>query len=388
MGPEMSTNAPPPLKRTPLHDLHVAAGAKMVPFAGYDMPVQYPAGVLKEHLWTREKAGLFDVSHMGQAAVIAADGRFETAAKALETLVPADLLSLGLGQQRYSQFLAPDGGILDDLMITRPKAPGADGVMFLVVNAACKDADYAHLQSHLPSGVRLDVMPDRALFALQGPAANQVMARHAPKATALTFMTGSSAELGPFDCHVSRSGYTGEDGFEISLPAASAATAWQLLASDPDVQPIGLGARDSLRLEAGLCLYGHDIDTTTSPIEAGLAWSIQKRRREGGGFPGAARIQRELKDGPARRRVGIKPEGRAPAREGTEILSATGDRIGTVTSGGFGPSVNGPIAMGYVAAPHAKTGTKVQLVVRGKPLPADIVTLPFAPHRYFRTPAV
>lgn len=380
----MSADASSPLKRTPLYDTHVAAGAKMVPFAGYEMPVQYPLGVLKEHLWTREKAGLFDVSHMGQAAVIAADGTFETAAKALETLVPADLASLAIGQQRYSQLLADDGGILDDLMITRPKAPGAAGVLFLVVNAACKDADYEHLRARLPASVRLETMPDRGLLALQGPQAAAVLAKLAPKAAGLGFMTGSSAEIGPYDCHISRSGYTGEDGFEISLHEASVAAAWALLAADPDVQPIGLGARDSLRLEAGLCLYGHDIDATTSPIEAGLQWSIQKRRREQGGFPGAARIQRELKEGPARRRVGIKPEGRAPAREGTEILSASGDKIGAITSGGFGPTVNGPVAMGYVTAPHAAVGTKVQLVVRGKPMPAEVVTMPFAPHRYKR----
>ena len=372
------------MKRTPLYDLHVAAGAKMVPFAGYDMPVQYPLGVLKEHLWTREKSGLFDVSHMGQAALIAEDGKFETAARALETLIPADVRGLAVGQQRYSQLLADDGGIFDDLMVTRPMAPGADSVVLLVVNAACKDADYVHIRGRLPKGVRLDVMADRALLALQGPSAAQVLAKHAPKSANLGFMTATSAELGSMDCHISRSGYTGEDGFEISVSPAAAVAAWNLLAADPRVQPIGLGARDSLRLEAGLCLYGHDIDTSTSPVEAGLTWSIQKRRREEGGFPGAARIQSELRDGPSRRRVGIKPDGRAPAREGTEILSASGASIGKITSGGFGPTVNAPIAMGYVAVAEAKAGTKVQLVVRGKPLPAEVVTMPFAPHRYFR----
>lgn len=374
-----------PLLRTPLYDLHVSLGAKMVPFAGYEMPVQYPLGVLKEHLWTRDKAGLFDVSHMGQAALIAADGKFETAAHFLETLVPADIQSLKLGQQRYSQFLGPNGGILDDLMITRPMAPNAEGVLFLVVNAGCKDADYAHIAKHLPAGIKLEIMPDRALLALQGPIAGDVMTKLSPDAAALSFMTARSTRIGTFDCHVSRSGYTGEDGYEISVPEKSAVDLAKLLLADDRVQPIGLGARDSLRLEAGLCLYGHDIDTTTSPIEAGLQWSIQKRRRVDGGFPGAARIQKELAEGPQRLRVGIKPDGRAPAREGTEIVDASGAKIGVITSGGFGPSVNGPVAMGYVASAHAKPGTPVQLMVRGKPLSATVVAMPFAPHRYKRS---
>ena len=373
-----------PLKRTPLYDAHVALGAKMVPFAGYEMPVQYPLGVLKEHLWTREKAGLFDVSHMGQALLIARDGRHETVAQALEALVPADILSMEHGQQRYSQLLADDGGILDDLMVTRSTRTEVDGRLILVVNAACKAADYAHIRSRLPTGVALQMLHDLTLVALQGPKAVDVLARFMPEAAAMPFMTGRTGSIDGIECHVSRSGYTGEDGYEISTNPADVLRLWQALATDPLVQPIGLGARDSLRLEAGLCLYGHDIDTTTSPIEAGLAWSIQKHRREDGGFPGAARIQRELKDGPARRRVGIKPDGRAPAREGTEILSASGAPIGKITSGGFGPTVNGPIAMGYVTTANAKPGTKVQLVVRGKPLPAEIVTMPFAPHRYFR----
>lgn len=376
--------SPAPLRRTPLYDLHVAAGAKMVPFAGYEMPVQYQLGVLKEHLWTRGKAGLFDVSHMGQAALVADDGRFETAARALETLVPTDVLGLAVGQQRYTQLLGDDGGIIDDLMVTRPRAPGADGAVFIVVNAACKDGDYAHIAGRLPAGVRLQVMHERALIALQGPGAAAVMAGFAPKASTLVFMTGTSGELGPHDCYINRSGYTGEDGFEISIASADAASAWSLLAADPAVEPIGLGARDSLRLEAGLCLYGHDIDMTTSPIEAGLQWSIPKRRREEGGFVGAARVQRELAGGVARRRVGIRPEGRAPAREGTEIRSAAGQPIGMITSGGFGPTVNGPVAMGYVTSEHARIGTAVTLVVRGKELPAEVVTMPFAPHRYFR----
>ena len=370
-------------KRTPLYDLHVAAGAKMVPFAGYEMPVQYPLGVLKEHLHTRAKAGLFDVAHMGVAFLQGPD--HATVAAALEALVPADILNLKPGQQRYAQLLGDDGGILDDLMVTRAPEPTADSSLVLVVNAACKDADYAHIRARLPKDVKLFVADERALLALQGPAAAAVLATQIPGIDALAFMTGTYATLGGQTVFVTRSGYTGEDGFEIAVPAAHAAAIWRLLTADAQVQPIGLGARDSLRLEAGLCLYGHDIDTTTSPVEAGLQWSSPKRRREAGGFPGAERIQRELKDGSSRRRVGIKPEGRAPAREGAAILSAAGDRIGTITSGGFGPTVNGPIAMGYVAAAHATPGTKLQLVVRDKPLPAEVVALPFAPHRYFRT---
>jgi aminomethyltransferase len=373
------------LKRTPLYDLHVSLGAKMVPFAGYDMPVQYPLGVLKEHLWTREKAGLFDVSHMGQAALIAEDGRHETVARALEALVPADILNLKPGQQRYSQLLADDGGIIDDLMVARSTDSAEDGTLYLVVNAGCKDGDYAHIRAHLPKGVILIVLADKALLALQGPKAADSLAAIIPGAAQLSFMaTGEFPVPGlGFTAVISRSGYTGEDGFEISVPDDAAEDMARALIS-ADVQPIGLGARDSLRLEAGLCLYGHDIDLSTSPIEAGLAWSIQKRRRVEGGFPGAARIQAELANGPSRRRVGIKPDGRAPAREGTDIVDASGAKIGVITSGGFGPTVNGPIAMGYVATAHAKSGTALNLIVRGKPLPATVVDLPFAPHRYKR----
>ncbi|HRK17821.1 MAG TPA: glycine cleavage system aminomethyltransferase GcvT, partial [Hyphomicrobiaceae bacterium] len=272
-----------PLKRTPLYDLHVAAGAKMVPFAGYEMPVQYPLGVLKEHLWTREKAGLFDVSHMGQAHVVAEDGRHETAARALEALVPADFVNLKPGFQRYSQLLSADGGILDDLMIARSADPKNEGWLYVVVNAACKDQDYAHIAANLPKGVRLDLSSDMtALLALQGPEAAAVLSALVPAATALSFMQGMTAAIDGIRVHITRSGYTGEDGYEISVSDADAPGLWSKLTADPRVQPIGLGARDSLRLEAGLCLYGHDIDTTTSPIEAGLAWSIQKRRRTEG----------------------------------------------------------------------------------------------------------
>ena len=372
------------LQTTPLHALHLELGAKMVPFAGYEMPVQYPMGVLKEHLWTREKAGLFDVSHMGQAFLIPDDKRFETASAFLETLVPADLSALKPGQQRYSQLLSDSGGILDDLMASRLGFDGHDHWLYVVVNASRKDPDLAHIEARLPQGLTLKRADGFALIALQGPKSAAILDGHAPGAAKLDFMSSVDAPVGGIWCHISRSGYTGEDGYEISVKSADAVALWQLLAAHPDVASIGLGARDSLRLEAGLCLYGHDIDETTSPIEAGLAWSIQKRRRLEGGFPGAERIQRELKAGPARRRVGIKPEGKTPAREGTEIRSMDGSRVGTVTSGGFGPSVNGPIAMGYVDAAHAAPGTQLTLIVRDKPLPARVVELPFVPNRFVR----
>jgi aminomethyltransferase len=371
-----------PLIRTPLYDLHVALGAKMVPFAGYEMPVQYRLGVLKEHLHTRGKAGLFDVSHMGQAVLAGPD--HATTAKVLEALVPADIANLQPGQQRYSQLLNDDGGIIDDLMVTRPVAAGDDGRLLLVVNAARKDVDVPHIQSRLSSGVTLKLADDRGLLALQGPTAKDVMAKLSDVAAKLGFMSAAEARVGDFDCHVSRSGYTGEDGFEISVAAGQAADLAKLLLAQEGVEPIGLGARDSLRLEAGLCLYGHDIDETTSPIEADLAWSIQKRRRTEGGFPGFERVRDELARRPSRKRVGIKPEGRAPAREGTEIFSPLGERIGVITSGGFGPSVNGPVAMGYVKSDYTGLGASVNLMVRGKALAASIVPLPFFPHRYAR----
>jgi aminomethyltransferase len=371
-----------PLIRTPLYALHVELGAKMVPFAGYEMPVQYPLGVLKEHLHTREKAGLFDVSHMGQALLAGPD--HATTARALEALVPADIVNLKPGQQRYSQLTNDDGGIIDDLMVTRPVSAEEDGRLLLVVNAARKDVDVPHMQSRLPSGVTLTLADDRALLALQGPTAKDVMTKQSDVARRLAFMSAANGKVGDFDCHISRSGYTGEDGFEISVAADQAADFARLLLAQNGVQPIGLGARDSLRLEAGLCLYGHDIDEATSPIEADLQWSIQKRRRSDGGFPGFERIRDELGRGPARKRVGIKPEGRAPAREGAEILSMQGERIGIVTSGGFGPSVNAPVAMGYVQSAHAAPGTLVNLMVRGKALAASVVPLPFFPHRYAR----
>lgn len=369
------------LKYTPLNDWHIAQGARMVPFAGYSMPVQYPDGILTEHLWTRENAGLFDVSHMGQCFVYS--DAWEKTARTLEALVPADILSLKPGQQRYSQLLAEDGGILDDLMITRSAYAGHEGWAYVVVNAGCKDQDYAHIAAKLPAGVSLRIEDDLALIALQGPKAVAVLADLIPEIRTTPFMTYHAAMLDGVHLQISRSGYTGEDGVEISIPSKNVAAFCDRLCADPRVKPIGLGARDSLRLEAGLCLYGHDIDTTTSPIEADLKWSIQKRRREEGGFPGAARVQKELKDGPSRLRVGILPEGRQPARDGTEVF-ANGRKIGVITSGGFGPSLNGPVAMGYVETAFAKVGTPVTLVVRGKELPARIAAMPFVPHRYFR----
>ncbi|MGQ0676706.1 MAG: glycine cleavage system aminomethyltransferase GcvT [Rhodospirillales bacterium] len=341
------------LLRTPLHALHVELGAKMVPFAGYDMPVQYPLGILKEHLHTRAAAGLFDVSHMGQLRIKGAD-----AAKRLEALVPGDLLALKPGRVRYTQLTDERGGILDDLMVAR-----FDDHLYVVVNAACKQADTSHLRKYL--GASVEPLDDRALVALQGPGAVGILARHAPAVAGMAFMSGAYLDVAGIACFVTRSGYTGEDGFEISAPAAAAGGLARKLLAEPGAMAIGLGARDSLRLEAGLCLYGHDIDATTTPVEAALAWSISKRRRAEGGFPGAALVQQQLRDGPKRLRVGIRPEGRAPAREGTELTDAAGGAIGKITSGGFGPSVNGPVAMGYVAASHANPGTPVQAIVRG-----------------------
>lgn len=370
------------LLKTPLHARHVTLGARMVPFAGYDMPVQYPSGILTEHVWTRENAGLFDVSHMGQAFLIGPD--HETTARALEALVPADIVNLQLGKQRYTQLLNEDGGIIDDLMVTRSADPDEDGALLLVVNAACKLTDYPHIEARLPANVKLVRAEHRGLIALQGPKAQEALAALNPEVAELGFMTMRTLKLGGVKANVTRCGYTGEDGYEISAAAERIGEIWDALLLDGRVKPVGLGARDSLRLEAGLCLYGHDIDTATSPVEAGLNWSIQKRRREEGGFPGAARIQREFAEGTARVRVGLLPEGRAPAREGAEIALADGTIVGKVTSGGFGPTLNGPCAMGYVAREHAAPGTKLDLIVRGKPLPATIAAMPFVPNNYKR----
>ena len=372
----MSDDAP---KRTSLYDEHVRLGARMVPFAGYDMPVQYPTGILTEHNWTRENAGLFDVSHMGQCLIQGPS--FEAVAKALEQIVPADVLGLKPRQQRYSQLLAEDGGTLDDLMITRLEQ---DGQLYVVVNAGRKEHDYQWIARHLPGGVSLRRFDGLSLLALQGPKAEEVLARLAPAARDIAFMHSADVEIAGMRTQVSRSGYTGEDGFEISVPDQDAARLWNLLLSDPLVKPIGLGARDSLRLEGGLCLYGHELDETISPVEADLVWSIGKRRREQGGFIGAARVQKELAQGTRRKRVGLRPEGRAPAREGTLITDRSGREIGTVTSGGFGPSIGGPIAMGYVEIASSAPGTVVNLIVRGNPMPAEIVRLPFIPNRFKR----
>jgi aminomethyltransferase len=370
------------IARTPLYALHVELGARMAPFAGYEMPIQYKSGILAEHLHTRDQAGLFDVSHMGQAFLDGPD--HETTARALEALCPADLLTLAPGRQRYTQFLNAEGGVIDDLMATRP--PWADGRIALVVNAARKNVDFALLRAALSNNVKLTIRDEAALVALQGPSAAAVLKRLAPDSgvDSMPFMSARPIRVGRFDVEVSRSGYTGEDGFEISLPANEVEAFARQLLADSEVEPIGLGARDTLRLEAGLCLYGHELDETTDPIEAGLAWSIQKRRRAEGGFPGAARIQAALADGPARKRVGLRLEGRAPARDGAEIHDAAGARIGEVTSGGFGPSVGAPIAMGYVARAHAEVGSPVGLLVRGKMLAAHVAPLPFHPHAYFR----
>lgn len=367
------------LQRTPLYEAHKALGAKLVPFAGYEMPVQYPSGVLAEHNWTRSNAGLFDVSHMGQSTLRGPD--FETTATFLETLIPADVLGLLPLQQRYSQLLNADGGIIDDLMFVRGSR---EGEIYLIVNAGCKIGDYAWIEKHLPENIKLRIRNDLALLALQGPKAEAVLARLAPEIQTMAFMQTADFVLGGISCYISRSGYTGEDGFEIAVLDRDVPLLWNLLLNDSEVKPIGLGARDSLRLEAGLCLYGHDIDPTTSPIEAGLNWSIAKRRRTEGGFIGAHRVQRELHGGVSRKRVGIKPEGRAPAREGTEIQDESGRKIGVITSGGFGPTVNGPVAMGYVETAYATPDTKINLLVRGQAMSAVIVKLPFVPNNFKR----
>ena len=373
------------LKRTALYDLHLELGAKMVPFAGYEMPVQYPAGVLKEHLHTRASAGLFDVSHMGQVILRPRSGRLADAAAALETLVPVDILALAEGRQRYALFTAPDGGILDDLMVAN-----RGDHLFVVVNAACKEADAAHMRAHLAGACEVTELPERALLAQQGPAAEAALDALAPGAAAMRFMDVATLHWGVVALWVSRSGYTGEDGFEISLPAENATAFAEALLANPAVQPIGLGARDSLRLEAGLCLYGHDIDTTTSPIEGNLTWAIQKSRRANGlregGFPGAPRILAELTQGPSRLRVGLLPEGRAPMRDGTQLFASAegGEAIGHITSGGFGPSLGAPISMGYLPATLCAAGTTVYAEVRGKRLPATVAAMPFQPTTYKR----
>jgi aminomethyltransferase len=364
------------LKRTPLYALHKELGARLVPFAGYEMPVQYPTGILAEHAHTRTAAGLFDVSHMGQVRLTAMPGH--NAARSLEALVPGDIAGLAPGQQRYTQFTSETGGILDDLMVT-----STGDHLLLVLNAACKDQDLAHLQKHLSTTCEVEPTFARGLLALQGPQAAQVLARLAPSVGTMKFMTGTFSVIDGARCYVTRSGYTGGDGYEISTPADRTDAIARKLLAEPEVKPIGLGARDSLRLEAGLCLYGHDIDTTTTPIEAGLLWSIGKERRQQGGFPGAAVVRKQIAEGAPRRRVGLLPEGKAIAREGAEIVLA-GKVAGKVTSGGFAPTLGRAVAMGYVERSHSANGTKVELMVRGKPVPAEIVPMPFVKHAYYR----
>jgi aminomethyltransferase len=366
------------LQRTPLHELHLALGAKMVAFAGYAMPLQYRDGIIKEHRHTRGRAGLFDVSHMGQVRLHGA-----AAAEAMESLVPVDVVGLAANHQRYALFTSPTGGILDDLMITN-----AGDHLFLVVNAACKDADFAHLHDGLDGRCEVEELPGRALLALQGPEAGAVMARLAPATRDLVFMTAAEVAVDGIACFVTRSGYTGEDGFEISVPADRAADLARRLLAQDGVRPAGLGARDTLRLEAGLCLYGNDLDAATTPVEAALVWALSKARRaEGarpGGFPGAEVILRQLAEGVRRRRVGLRPEGRAPVREGAELIDAAGRAVGKVTSGLFGPTVEGPVAMGYVETAHAAPGTALRALVRGNPQPLEVIRLPFVQHRYHR----
>lgn len=364
------------LRKTPLNALHLELGGKMVPFAGYEMPVQYPSGILKEHLHTRAAAGLFDVSHMGQAFL---DG--DDPARALERVTPADVCGLKEGMQRYGLLLNDQGTIKDDFMFSKLVGERA---LYLVVNAGTKEGDFDYIAAKLKGAATLTPKPDRALLALQGPVAGKVLERLSPGIDKLTFMKVVRADVAGAPAIVSRSGYTGEDGFEISLEGRDAERVARALLAEPEVLPIGLGARDSLRLEAGLCLYGHDIDETTNPIEANLTWSIGKRRKMDKGFPAAEKIMDALFHGTARKRVGIRPDGKAPAREGTEIADKSGRIIGRITSGGFGPSVNGPIAMGYVETKFADDGTEVDLLVRGKANPARVAPMPFVPHRYKR----
>ncbi len=364
-------HAPTP-KRTPLHDLHVSLGGKMVDFAGWDMPVQYPTGIMAEHAQCRAKAALFDVSHMGQVHLIG-----DNAAQKLEALCPSAFTTLKDGKARYTFFTNDVGGILDDLIVAN-----AGDFLFVVVNASMRDQDIAHMRANL-DGIDVVEITDHALIALQGPAAESILADHCPDVRDMGFMETILAQIDGQAVRISRLGYTGEDGFEISIHQDAADGFARQLLAHPDCEPAGLGARDSLRLEAGLCLYGNDITTDTTPIEAGLIWAIQKRRRTDGGFPGADVIQAQIADGPARQLVGIKPLGRAPARAGV-VLQMAGQDVGIITSGGFGPTVGGPVAMGYVTRDHAAIGTKIDLIIRGKAQPAEIVSLPFVQQNYKR----
>lgn len=374
----MSADTAAALLKTPLHALHLELGAKMVPFAGYDMPVQYPTGVMTEHRHTRTAAGLFDVSHMGQVLLVGDD-----AAAALETLVPVDILGLELFKQRYALFTDDNGGILDDLMVARR----TDG-LFVVVNAGCKDQDINHMRKHLGGRCEVRPLPDQALLALQGPQAVTALSRLNADVAKLVFMTGGFFDLDGIPCFVTRSGYTGEDGYEISVAADRSVELARKLLAQPEVKPIGLGARDSLRLEAGLCLYGHDIDTTTSPVEASLTWAIQKVRRAGGeragGYPGAAVVDRQLAEGASRKRVGLVGSERMPVREGAKLVNEAGEEVGVVTSGTLGPTVNKPVALAYVTKAHAALGTQLFALVRDKRTPMTVSSTPFTPNGYFR----
>jgi aminomethyltransferase len=364
--------------KTPLYDLHVAASARVVPFAGYAMPVQYPNGIIAEHQHTRSAAGLFDVSHMGQAILRGPD-----VAARFEALVPGDIVNLETGRMRYTLLLNDEGGIRDDLMVTRIEEEGVPA-LFLVVNAACKNEDFAHIESALAGNAQLEILTDRALLALQGPQAETVLADLAPACRDLVFLQGREMAVGAVSAFVTRSGYTGEDGFEISVPASAAANLAEQLLSHELAAPIGLGARDSLRLEAGLCLYGHDIDTTTTPVEAGLSWAVGKSRRATDDFPGAAKIIAQLAEGVTRKRVGLLPEGRAPVREGAVIRDNAGTSIGAVTSGGFAPGLGRPIAMGYVDAAQAEPGQVLDIELRNRSIAAEVVALPFVKPNYKR----
>ena len=387
-APESAMSAPAtstPLLTTPLNALHIELGARMVPFAGYSMPVQYPAGLMAEHVHTRTAAGLFDVSHMGQLKLIGAD-----AAAAFETLMPVDVIDLPVGKQRYGLLLTDEGTIIDDLMFFNQGIVDGEPTLFVIVNGACKVGDIAHIQAHIGQRCKVVPMPDHALLALQGPQAVTALARLAPGVEKLVFMTGGAFSIAGCDCFVTRSGYTGEDGFEISVPAAQADTLARALLAQTEVKPIGLGARNSLRLEAGLCLYGNDIDTTTTPPEAALNWAIQKVRRTGGaragGFPGADKVLAQI-DNPSslpRKRVGLVALERVPVREHTELQSTDGQKIGEVTSGLLGPTVNEPVAMGYVTPAFVAIGTRVNAIVRGKVVPMEVRAMPFVPANYYR----
>ncbi|MEM7619306.1 MAG: glycine cleavage system aminomethyltransferase GcvT [Pseudomonadota bacterium] len=385
-NPQKTSQSQTSLEKTALYDFHQEFGGKLVPFAGYQMPLHYSLGIMKEHLHVREKCGLFDVSHMGQAALVGPD--YETVAKALEALIPGAITTLNPGEMRYTLLMNQEGGIIDDLIVTRPyETEDNNGVLTFVANASRKHVDYPYIIENLPSDVTLQLIEDKALLALQGPKAADVLAKLVSKPETLgdlSFMTAKPIDVAGIPCHVSRSGYTGEDGFEISVPNDHGEKLARKLGDDPNVELIGLGARDSLRLEAGLCLYGHDIDENTSPVEANLKWAIAKKRREGGGFAGYAKVLQDLTEGPQKLRVGLKLKGRAPARQGAEICDEHQTQIGVVTSGGYAPTLQGPIAMGYVSSAHAKIGQIVNIIVRGKALDAEIVKMPFVPQRYVR----